>query len=134
MMNAHAHVNRRRHDRYLLPSMYTEVAVRLMDEEKVTREGHAYDISKGGLRFELDHAINPGTKIALRITLPGAASLRAAERKPVFATGNVVWLHEDDLEQPGPVRMACVFSSFCQPGDEERLMRRLKSGQFSIAA
>lgn len=133
-MNAHAHVNRRRFDRYVLPSMYTQVAVRLLDEERFNYEGHAYDISKGGLRFELDRPIEPGTQIALRITLPGASMLRVVERKPVFAMGNVVWLHEDDLEQPGPVRMACVFRNFCQPGDEERLMRRLKSGQFSLAA
>ncbi len=126
--------NRRQHDRYLLPSMYTEVAVRLLDEERFGHEGHAYDISKGGLRFELDRAIQPGTRIGLRITLPGASSLRVSERKPVFAMGNVVWLHEDDLEHPGPVRMACVFSNFCQPGDEERLLRRLHSGQFSLAA
>lgn len=126
--------DRRRHQRYVLPSMYTGVEVRPMDSESFEWKGHAYDISEGGMRFELDRPIEPGTRIAVRIQLPGAEFLRLTERRPVYAFANVVWIEEDDLDQGGPVRMACVFSRFVVPGDRERLSRRLASGRFSLAA
>lgn len=126
--------DRRRHQRYVLPSMYTGVEVRSMDSDSFEWKGHAYDISEGGMRFELDHPIEPGTRIAVRIQLPGAEFLRLTERRPVYAFANVVWIEEDDLDQGGPVRMSCVFSRFVMPGDQERLSRRLSSGRFSLAA
>jgi len=125
---------RRRHQRYVLPSMYTGVDVRPMDSDSFDWKGHAYDISEGGMRFELDQPIEPGTQIAVRIQLPGAEFLRLTERRPVYAFANVVWIEEDDLDQGGPVRMACVFSRFVMPGDKERLCQRLASGRFSLAA
>lgn len=126
--------DRRRHPRFLLPSMYTAVALRPLDRDKYQWEGHAYDISEGGMRFEIDQPIAPGTPVAARIQLPGAGTLRIAERRPVYVLGNVVWLEEDDIDQPGPVRMALVFTRFLQPGDKERLLNRLHSGRFSLAA
>jgi len=126
--------DRRRFLRYLLPSMYTAVSARRLDEEDFTLHGHAYDISVGGLRFELDEAIEPGTQIALRIELPGADQLRLAEARPVYVFANVVWVEQDDLDHAGPVRMACVFTDFVQAGDEDRLHTRLRSGRYSVAA
>ncbi|HBS28646.1 MAG TPA: hypothetical protein DEB06_04145 [Phycisphaerales bacterium] len=126
--------DRRRHPRYLLPSSYTAVEARPMDSESFDWKGHAYDISEGGMRFELDHPVEPGTRIAVRIQLPGAEFLRLTERRPVYVFANVVWIEEDDLDQPGPVRMACVFHRFVMPGDKERLCKRLASGRFSLAA
>ncbi|MEM8835439.1 MAG: PilZ domain-containing protein [Planctomycetota bacterium] len=126
--------DRRRHTRFVLPSMYTSIEVRRADREEFDLAGHAYDISGGGCRFELDDVIEPGTRIAIRLQLPGANELRVSERKPVYVFANVVWVEEEDLEHAGPVRMAAVFSRFVMPGDEERLMRRLKSGRFSHAA
>lgn len=128
------HRDRRRHPRYVLPSMYTNIAVRPLDSDEFLYEGHAYDLSEGGMRFEIDHPIAPGTAVAIRIELPGAGAMRAADRRPVYAFANVVWLEEEDLDQPGPIRMACVFTRFAQLGDEERLMSRLRSGRYSIAA
>ena len=125
---------RRRFQRYVLPSMYTEVAVRSLDDTEFMWKGHAYDISGGGMRFEIDAPIEPGTTVAIRIMLPGAQHVRTCDRRAVYAFANVVWIEEDDLDQPGPVRMACVFSSFVQPGDQDRLMERLRSGRFSQAA
>lgn len=127
-------MNRRRHPRYVLPSMYTAIAVRPLDSDKFLWEGHAYDISEGGMRFEIDRAIAPGTPVAIRIQLPGAANMRASERRPVYVFANVVWLEEDDLDMGGPIRMACVFTQFVQPGDKERLLKRLASGRYSVAA
>ena len=125
---------RRQHPRYVLPSMYTQVEARPLDAERYLWSGHAYDISQGGMRFELDRPFEPGSTIAVRIQLPGANSLPYAERRPVYVFANVVWLEEEDLDQPGPVRMACVFKRFVLPGDLERLTERLKSGRYSLAA
>ena len=47
---------------------------------------------------------------------------------------NVVWLEEDDLENGGPIRMACVFRNFCHPGDEQRLLAQLSCGHYARAA
>lgn len=126
--------DRRAFPRYLLPSMYTNIAVRPLESDEFCWEGHAYDISQGGMRFEVDHPIPAGTPVAIRIELPGASSLRVADRKPVYVFANVVWIEEEDIDAAGPVRMACVFKRFVQPGDQERLMARLKSGRYSLAA
>jgi hypothetical protein len=126
--------DRRRHLRYLLPSMYTAIAARRLDDEEFTLQGHAYDISVGGMRFEIDQPIEPGTSIALRIELPGAQSLRPSERRPVYVFANVVWVEEEDLDQSGPVRMACVFTDFVGADDHDRLLGRLRSGRYSVAA
>lgn len=133
--------DRREHPRYLLPSQYTAIAVRRCSPDVLAPadddfpcHGHAYDVSEGGMRFEIDEPIEPGTPVAVRLELPGAATLRVVERRPVFVLGNVVWVEEEDLDSPGPVRMACVFRTFVQPGDRERLLGRLRSGRYSLAA
>ena len=124
---------RRQFERYRLPSMYTAIAARELHAEQFSLTGHAYDISRGGMRFELDQPLEPGTRIALRIELPGSAA-SWAEPRVVFAFANVVWIEQDDLDDTGPVRMACVFTNFCRPGDEDHLMRRLRSGRYAKAA
>src|SRR5690606_10041188 len=96
--------------------------------------GHAYDISFGGMRFELDELIEPGTTIAVRIQLPGPTIHHGQGRRAIFAMATVVWTEQDDLDQGGPFRMACVFKNFCHPGDEQRLLDQLSSGQYSRAA
>lgn len=125
---------RRQHARYLLPSMYTQVEARPLDSDEYKWSGHAYDISEGGMRFELDTPIEPGTTVAVRIQLPGSNSLSWADRRPVYIFATVVWVEQDDLDQPGPVRMACVFNRFVLPGDQQRLQERLRSGRYSLAA
>lgn len=126
--------DRRQHPRFVLPSMYTTVEVRPLDCQEFVWKGHAYDISEGGMRFELDQPVAPGTKIAVRVELPGADRLRLSDRKPVDAIANVVWVEEDDVEHGGPVRMACVFTDYAVPSDRERLQLRLNSGRYSRAA
>ena len=129
-MHASPSTNRRRFERFALRPMYTPVAVRLMDNEQFTLEGHAYDISEGGIRFELDHPIAPGTPIAMQITLPTSQGDIGPGRS-VFVMGNVVWI--DDSE-PGPVQMALVITRFARLGDRERLLKRLSSGTYARAA
>jgi len=124
--------DRRRDDRYTLPPMYSRVLVRPLDCDEFIWDGHAYDISKGGVRFELDQAVEPGTPVAMRIDLPRAPISRSTDRRAIFVIANVVWIEEDD--EPGPVRMAAVFSRFAREDDERRLFESLQTGRYSLAA
>lgn len=126
--------DRRRFARFRMPAAYTPVLVRLHDETVFVRAGHAYDISEGGIRFELDDPIEPGTPVAMQIELPrgvGPAEALDGPGRAVFVMGNVVWT--DDSE-PGPVRMALAITRFARAGDQERLRARLASGRYAAAA
>jgi hypothetical protein len=130
-MNA---INRRRFERFVLQPMYTPVSVRLADSQDTALEGHAYDVSEAGVRFELDSPVAPGTAVMMQITLPtglGEPDQDTESGRSVLVQGNVVWL--DDSE-PGPVRMAMVITRFVRLGDRDRLLRRLISGRYARAA
>jgi hypothetical protein len=120
--------NRRQADRLALPAGYTPVAVRTLGKNKKSYTGHAYDLSVGGVMFELDHGIDPGTAVSIAITLP--ASLGDAGRD-VTVFGNVVWLDDSDV---GPVRMAIAFTRFAQEGDDFRLHRVIANNLVRKAA
>ncbi len=124
-------INRRRYERFALSPMYTQIAVRLMDEEKFTLQGHAYDISEGGIQFELDRAIEPGTPVAMQIHLPLGESEVKGPGQAVFVIGNIVWLDDSDA---GPARMALAITRFARSGDRERLIDQLSTGRLSRAA
>ncbi len=125
-------VNRRTHERFVLSPMYTPVSVRLVDEERFGLEGHAYNISEGGLQFELDRPVPSGTEVAIQITLPQSQWSEDIGPGPnVLVFANVIWVDESE---PGPVRMAAAFTRFARLGDRERLMKQLGSGRFARAA
>ena len=130
-MSNQARVNRRQHERFLLEPGYTGAAARVHPDEQVfTRDGHVYDISEGGVCFEMDQAIEPGSTISLRIDLP----LNSGDIGPgrsVFVTGNVVWCEADE---PGAVRMALAITRFDREGDKGRMMRALTSQRYLRAA
>lgn len=124
-------VNRRRFERFSVLPMYTTVIVRTLDENAVERHGHAYDVSEGGVRFDLDEPIAPGTPVSLQIVLPGDD--RPGIDRGVLVIGNVVWA-DVDADEPGPTRMAVVFTKFSRAGDRERLLKQLSSGRYARAA
>lgn len=124
--------NRRTYERFALAPMYTPITARLLENDEFTLEGHAYNISEGGVQFELDQPVAPGTAIALQIILPaGQASDDIGPGRSVFVFANVVWIDDDE---PGPVRMAAVFTRFARLGDRERLIRTISSGRYTRAA
>ena len=131
-MNTQRLIDRRQFPRFALEPMYTPVSARLLDSEVFNIEGNAYDISEGGLRFELDRPIAPGTKIALQITLPTMNHEDIGPGRSVFVFANVVWLEDED--QPGPYKMAAVFTHFARAGDRERLLRQFATGRYRAAA
>ena len=125
-------IQRRRYPRFEVQPMYTSLTVRFLECEKFDYEGHAYDISEGGCRFELDRGIEMGTAIALQLTLPTMNNQILGPGRAVFVFGNVVWLEDED--EPGPVRMAVAFTRFVRVGDRERLLAELRTGRYKAAA
>jgi len=123
--------NRRQHERFDLRPMYSAIIARPMDREQFTDAGHAYNISEGGLCFELDRAYEPGTMLNLRLDLPAFAH-DGGPGRAIFITGRVVWLDTD--ETPGPARMALSIYAFPRAGDRERLLRQFGLKQMNRAA
>ncbi len=100
---------RRRHDRFTVEPMYSSVTVRrilrgVLADEAV--EGNAYNLSLGGIRFELDAPLPKGALISIEIELPGCPA-------PICATARVVRVFSA-IDDPGPRRMAVEFASFAQ--------------------
>ena len=124
--------NRRAFERFALPTAYTPMSVRLLSQTTFDLEGHAYDISEGGIRFELDEPIPAGTSVAVKLELPGLAD-DAGPGRALFATGNVVWIDDEDIDI-GPARMAIAFTTFCRAGDRERLLAQLGQQRYLRAA
>jgi hypothetical protein len=128
-------IDRRRFARFVVEPMYTPVAVRVMDSGEpgpFDLEGHAYDLSEGGVRFELDRPVPPGTRIAVQITLPSAGESELGPGRTIMAFASVVWLDADDPVPPH--RMAAVFTHFARACDRERLLRQFATGRYRAAA
>ena len=124
-------INRRAHERFKVQPGYTSMALRRHpDEDEYTLEGHVYDISEGGVCFELDRPIDPGQTVSIRVDLPITVDDSGPGRS-VFLTGNVVWC---DLEEPGACRMAVAITRFDRSGDRERLLKTLTRGRYTRAA
>ena len=120
-------VDKREYVRFTLSPMYSSVTARRVGSEEVKElHGHAYDISEAGVRFELDEAIDPGESIAVDLTLPGTQTA-------VGATGDVVWVN-DEIDDPGPRRLAIQFTEFRSEEDRFRLLNYLGSAQVRRAA
>ncbi|MFG0306328.1 MAG: PilZ domain-containing protein [Phycisphaerales bacterium JB040] len=124
-------IDRRAFERFELQRGYCAVAARI---DGRTLRGHAYDISEGGIQFELDHPIEAGTPVVLKIELPPAllaASGDAHIGVPIVVEGNVVWC---DTEEPGAARMALAVSRFVLESDRVRLLRVLSTSRVRRAA
>ncbi len=114
--------------RYRADAPYTRMVVRPEDSRAITEskpesdsvdslEGHAYDVSVRGLRFELDQAVPTGTKIEFVLELPGCA-------RPIRGKGKVVRVFSDE-DDPGPRRMAAHIEEFESEHDRLRLAAHL---------
>lgn len=119
-------VERRKHERFATAPMYTRISARTYDEAGFSRHGHAYDVSEGGVRFELDAPVDPGTPMDVQITLPASVVGRTdgAPTRPIYAMGTVVWC---ETTEPGPAKLAVEFSCFAHESDRERLLFPLRT-------
>ena len=100
---------RRRHDRFTVEPMYSSVTVRRISRGVLASEateGHVYNVSLGGMRFELDEPLPKGALISIELELPGCDAL-------ICATARIVRLFSE-IDDPGPRRMAIEFESFAQ--------------------
>ncbi len=127
--------DRRAYTRYALRPMYSAMEVKLASDAPESFEGHAYDISRGGVCFELDSHIEPGTPIEMKMTLPEwllGLTDGETDLTSVHVKGTVVWNDDDDA--PGPVRMAAVFTTFGTVAERELFLRTLKGHRYAVAA
>lgn len=120
-------VNRRAYERFSLPPMYTSVTASRGGSGEPGAEmiGHAYDISEGGMRIELDEPIAVGERLNIAISLPGSGD--------IAVSGDVVWMN-DEQDDPGPRRMALHITEFVGEVDRHRLMQYLGAGYLHRAA
>ena len=119
--------NAREHPRLKVPAMYSVVRVRPAGSERYCWTGHIYDVSLGGMRFELDEPLQPGTAVEVRGILPGQAHVTFR------ASGTIVRFHDDEPEA-GPTRMGMNFASFHSEIDESRLTDYLGDNGLRLAA
>ncbi len=119
----------RQHPRVKVPAMYTLIRARVQGSSRYNWTGHIYDVSMGGVRFELDMPVEPGTELEIRGMLPGSG------HTTFRAIGRVVRIHSDAHEH-GPCIMGLQFESFQSPMDRHRLSQyidaRAKAQQVSF--
>jgi len=124
-------INRREYERFTMNPGYTSTAVRVHPDETVfSSEGHIYDVSEGGICFELDIPIDPGATISMRVDLPSTSGDTGPGRA-VFVTGNVVWCN---IDEPGAAKMAMVITRYDREGDKQRMIRALTGSGYQRAA
>ncbi|MGB0767000.1 MAG: PilZ domain-containing protein [Phycisphaeraceae bacterium] len=112
--------DQRRHPRVKVPAAYTLVRARVAGSSRYNWTGHIYDVSVGGVRFELDMPVEPGTELELRGVLPGSG------HTTFRAKGRVVRRHSD-ADEPGPAVMALQFDAFQSPMDRHRLSEYIEA-------
>ena len=100
--------DRRHHPRFTVDPMYSAITVRPVSEQRSKgadpSEGHVYEVSLGGMRFELDEPLPVGAKIEVDVVLPGI-------EKPIHAQARVARVF-DAVDDPGPRRMVAEFETF----------------------
>ena len=106
--SSHVATDRRQHARFVVDPMYSAVSVAPAPSKRKASapsvEGHVYDVSMGGMRFELDEPMRKGSRVVVEISLPGCVT-------PIQAEGRIVRVF-DQLDDPGPRRMAVEFETF----------------------
>jgi len=109
--------DRRAHDRFVVEPMYS--AVRITPRGRKSGEpldGHIYEISLGGMRFELDEPLARDSVVTAELTLPGC-------EVPILVDGRVLRVF-DVVDDPGPRRMVLEFETFAA-GAQQILTRYL---------
>lgn len=102
--------DRRESPRFTVDPMYSSVTVRPAAGHgrkgfaRRPLDGHVYEVSMGGLRFELDRPLRRNAAVEIELALPGC-------EQSIHAHGRIVRVF-DELDDPGPRRMAVEFESF----------------------
>lgn len=116
-VKAQSLTDRRSHDRFVVEPMYSGVrATPRGRSSEEALDGHVYEISLGGMRFELDEPLPRESFVAVEISLPGCTT-------PICVEGRVLRVF-DVVDDPGPRRMVLEFETFAA-GARESLSRYL---------
>ncbi len=111
---------RRQCARFLVDPSYSSVRVREIGAFAIPRDGHIYDLSMRGMRFELDDAFACGTELEIEIRLPGlrgALLLRARvvrEASDEFAYGPCSVAVEFGRDARGAIARKSLMRLFAQ--------------------
>jgi len=112
--------DRRRHARFTVDPMFSSVAVlpagAAVPCGELGCDGHLYEVSLGGMRFELDEPLPRDSVVTAELTLPGCDA-------PITVDGRVLRVF-DVVDDPGPRRMVLEFETFAA-GARELLTRYL---------
>lgn len=120
-------VNRRQHERFIMPHQYTPVTVHRSGCMSLGGlEGHVYDVSESGIRLELDEPLHVGSQVIFQLQLP-------LGHGPVTGTAAVVWVN-DQNDDPGPRRCALHIRDYLTAADHARLVGYIGEAQPSRAA
>lgn len=117
--------NNRQFSRKTVDAPYSEVRVRRGGRGGYNMAGHVYDISSGGMRFELDKALDHGEKIEVQVRLPGMSN------RLIRATGRIIRFHDPD--ETGPIRMAMMFTELARTSDRQLLDRYTRASEQKAA-
>jgi hypothetical protein len=113
-------MNRRAFERFSLPPMLSPITVqRVRDGKMETLTGHAYDISEGGMRIEVDEPVAPGERLNITFVLPGFAEGDAAGT--VCAACEVVWL-TDAEDDPAFLRAGVRIVQYLDGASAQRML------------
>ena len=121
-MSTHTAVGQeqRQYPRVKVPAMCTLIRARVVGSNKYNWTGHIYDVSLGGVKFELDMPVEVGTELEIRGMLPGS------DHTTFRVVGKVARVHSD-ADEPGPCVMGLAFESFRSPMDRHRLAAYIDS-------
>lgn len=107
----------RQNTRHKVNAPYTDVTVHRDAKDTPKLKGHAYDVSLGGIRIELDAPLEAGEYVRVDLRLP------KHHDHPVKVAGRAVRFCDPD--ELGPIRMGIMFTHFESLADYEKLAHQL---------
>lgn len=107
----------REYPRLKLPVGYAAIRARRDGRRTFALSGHAYDLSWGGLRFELDEPIAVGEPLEVELDLPGDSAHPVRLR--------VVCVRHPDPDEVGPARIAAAIVALPSEVDRQTLANYL---------
>ena len=116
--------DRRRHRRFAVHPEYSHLKIRRKNGNAF--EGHLYDVSVGGFKFECDGILDAGECFEFEIHLPGSES-------PIQGQGSVVRAIGEE-QQIGPWPTAAKFEQFETRFQAASLTRFIEHGYLVRAA
>lgn len=116
--------DRRRHRRFTVHPQYSKISVTRRDGSVV--EGHLYDVSAGGIRFDCDDRLECDEVIEFDLELPGT-------RTQLKGRARIARCEEEDLPV-GPWIAAAKFERFQTRFESASLSRFLEQGWVLQAA